>query len=186
MLNRKYPTTAEIHKAEALGLVFDKTGRVLRLCTNKNISEVAIPDGVSTIGQNMQRPAEKRLIAAIFGDYSSIYDGFCNCVKLTTVVIPGSVKKITEGAFCNCKSLRKIVIPYGVKSIGENTFFECANLTEIDLPANITRIENGVFSGCTSLTRITIPASVVKISNSAFKGAGCEEQVKRDYPHLFE
>ena len=75
-----------------------------------------------------------------------------------------------------------------VFSKDKKTLIECTNkeIAEVVIPNSVTKIREGAFEGCRSLTSVVIPDSVTKIGWDTFEGAGCEEQVKRDYPHLFE
>ena len=71
------------------------------------LTSIAIPDGVTTIG-----------------DYS-----FYGCSSLTSIVIPESMTSIGRFAFSGCTSLTSIVIPESVTSIGAGTFYDCSSLT---------------------------------------------------------
>jgi len=73
-----------------------------------------------------------------------------------------------------------------VTEIGDLAFRGCTGLTSVVIPDSVTKIGWGAFHNCKSLTSVVIPNSVTYICGEAFEGAGCEEQVKRDYPHLFE
>ena len=86
---------------------------------------------------------------------------------------------------CRDKKIEKAVIPDGVTGIGYSTFFRCISLTGVKIPGSVTKIGLWAFQGCSSLNEINIPDSVTVIGKGAFAGAGCEEQVKRDYPRLF-
>lgn len=70
---------------------------------------------------------------------------------LETIIIPSSVKFISNSSFEGCKSLKKIKISEGVLSIGERAF------------------------SSTALERILIPSSVLLVSYEAF--ANCKELV---------
>jgi hypothetical protein len=50
---------------------------------------------------------------------------------------------------------------------------------------NLKKIESGAFWNCKSLASISIPAGVTEISIEAFCGCPCEEQILKDYVHLF-
>ena len=87
---------------------------------------------------------------------------------------------------CTNKKIAEVVIPDSVTKIGDGAFQYCESLTSVVIPDSVTEIGEEAFEGCTSLTSVVIPDSVTEIGEEAFEGAGCEEQVKRDYPHLFE
>ncbi|MBR2871889.1 MAG: leucine-rich repeat domain-containing protein, partial [Lentisphaeria bacterium] len=78
------------------------------------------------------------------------------------------------------------IIPDTVTEIGWGAFDGCTGLTSVVIPNSVTYICGEAFYGCSSLTSVVLPDSVTEIGWGAFAGAGCEEQVKRDYPHLFE
>ena len=60
---------------------------------NKQLTEYAIPDGVTEIG----------------------WGAFWDCTRLTSVVIPDSVTEIRTSAFWGCTSLKSVTIPRGCK-----------------------------------------------------------------------
>jgi len=79
---------------------------------------------------------------------------FSDCISLTVVTIPNSVKQIGYGAFSNCTSLNSVTIPNSVTSIGNNAFSNCTSLTGIIIPNNVTSIGSYAFNGCTNLTSV--------------------------------
>lgn len=62
----------------------------------------------------------------------------------------------------------KVVIPDTVKEISENAFYGCALVTEVILPVGITEIKEKTFADCKSLKKIVLPESVKKIGVEAF------------------
>lgn len=70
---------------------------------DKNVKQVIIADGVTTIGK----------------------DAFKECTKLTSINIPNSVTAIGYMAFYRCEALKSINIPNGVTIIGYQTFSYC-------------------------------------------------------------
>ena len=109
-------------------------------------NDVAIPDGVTGIGE----------------------DAFRNRDSLTSVSIPSSVTNIRRRAFWNCTSLREVNIPYGVTEIGFETFYNCPSLTSVEIPSTVTQIWPGAFSYCAGLTSVAIPVGVTIIERNSF------------------
>ena len=110
------------------------------------VTEVVIPDGVTSIGSY----------------------AFRGCTGLTSVTIPDSVTNIGSSAFNGCTGLTGITIPKSVTSIGTDAFSGCTGLTSITIPDSVTSIGYGAFSGCTGLTSVTIGKGVTSIDNYAF------------------
>lgn len=77
----------------------------------KNITEVVIPDSVSTIGQG----------------------AFYNCSGLTSLNISDGVTEIDSYAFYKCSGLTDVNIPESVKYIRKAAFGECSNLKSITI-----------------------------------------------------
>ena len=72
-------------------------------------TEYAIPDGVTTIGD----------------------EAFYNCSSLTSVTIPDSVTTIGNYTFDDCSSLTSITIPDSVTTVGNYAFDDCCSLTSV-------------------------------------------------------
>lgn len=93
---------------------------------------------------------------------------FTNCVSLTRLVLPQSLKSIDRGVFEYCTGLTTMAIPSGVEQIGSLVFSECKHLTEVDW--HPLAIPEGTFKNCTSLTEIIVPEGVTRIYANAFDG----------------
>ena len=141
------------------------------------VGEVVIPDGISLI------------------------EGAFNGCKLTSVIIPGSVKLINSGAFVYCvnlvkvivaesnphyysennciieKSTKKLIVGCKTSEIpGDVTAIgECSfcgrELTNIRLPNGVKTIERWAFSNCHALQRVVVPNGVSVIGDNAFSVA---------------
>ena len=131
------------------GVLFNEDMTTIVDCPENKSGVYRIPDGVTTIGNNV----------------------FFHCANLTEVVSPQSVTAIGIGAFHSCTSLTAVNIPDGVTSIEDSTFGWCEKLSSITIPNRVTAIGKYAFCGCTSLTEVTIPDRVSTIGEYAF--AGC-------------
>ena len=92
---------------------------------------------------------------------------FEGCVSLESITLPKNLKYIGECAFSNC-GIQSIVIPDSVEFIGYDAFSCCMNLESISLPENLKSIEHGAFEDCNSLRSIIIPDGVESIDEDAF------------------
>ena len=54
------------------------------------------------------------------------------------------------------------------------------------IPDGVFRIGDKTFLNCMELKNIIISGSVTEIGDNVFYGTACEEQVRYDYPNLFE
>lgn len=114
---------------------------------NKDIKEIVIGDGVTSIGDC----------------------AFLGCSSLTSIEIPVGVTSLKDFVFYGCSSLTSITMPEGLTSIGGGAFQSCSSLTSIAIPAGVTSIGYSAFESCSSLTSIAILAGVTSIGESAFK-----------------
>jgi len=109
-------------------------------------------------------------------------EAFSNCISLTGITIPNSVKWIWYYAFSGCTSLTSVTIPDSVTSIGEYAFNNCSRLIEINVDgANTTYSSvDGVLYNKNKTTLIKypegkigasfiIPDSVTSIEDGAFE-----------------
>ena len=75
--------------------------------------------------------------------------------KITSIIIPNSVKTISREAFNNCYNLSSLKLGNSITELGYGSFMYCSSLTEITIPASVTYINRMSFYGCSSLTKIT-------------------------------
>jgi hypothetical protein len=93
--------------------------------------------------------------------------GFSN-EKITSVIIPDSVKVIGGGAFRECPNITSVVIPANVKEIMSNAFQDCSNLTSVTFKGKDVIIGNEAFQGCRNLTNLVFSNGALKPSE--YKG----------------
>lgn len=111
-------------------LIIDEDNMIMEYCGDGG--DVVIPDGVSDI----------------------FFEAFYGQFKITSVTIPGSVKKIAPVVFERCISLKEVTFKEGVTCIGTCSFNCCEELEIINLPKSIKCIESFAFSNCSLLKEI--------------------------------
>ena len=95
---------------------------------------------------------------------------FSDCVHLTSIVIPNSVKYIGDAAFAG-SGLATVDIRNSTCTFDNNVF--CATcLTSVEIPESMERIPFGMFSMCFSLTSVTLHDHVSIIGDGAFNSTG--------------
>ena len=80
--------------------------------------------------------------------------------KIPSSIAGYPVTEIAGGAYANCINMTEVVIPSTVKRVEREAFSGCTSVRSISLPDNGVTICAGVFQGCTALNSVHIPASV--------------------------
>ena len=93
---------------------------------------------------------------------------FANCKNLKIVIIPDSVEYIGDSAFQGCDALEYVVFGNGLKTVGSLAFKDCKSLKALDMGKSVEAIGNGAFFGCVSLKNVVVPSSVKNIGSLAF------------------
>ncbi len=60
-----------------------------------------------------------------------IDNAFANCLTLTSVTVPSTVKQIGDNVFKNCKALTEATIPFTIEKYGISNFKTCARLKKL-------------------------------------------------------
>jgi hypothetical protein len=131
-----------------------------------NITSVAIPSGITSIGRSAFQGCTSLTNVAIPEGVSSIAEStFGNCRSLISVTIPNGVTNIGSWAFSSCVALKSITIPENISTIGWGAFEYCSSLASVHLPDALHTIQGAVFDNCNSLTSITVSAGNVLYSS---------------------
>lgn len=70
-------------------------------------------------------------------------NGFMGASKLTSVILPRSLKVIRNSAFANCAELTEINLSQ-VEEIGNYAFMKCPKLQQLIIPSSVTTINNAI------------------------------------------
>lgn len=101
---------------------------------------------------------------------------FRYCIRLKTVYLPDTLKKIGEGAFSECMSLNNVVLPEKLEIITDSAFKKCRSLESLSFSDTLKEIGEDAFSGCIKLNNIVLPRSMEKIGTDAFYGCDSIEE----------
>ena len=82
------------------------------------------------------------------------------------IIIPDSVKELSESAISECLNLEEVVLPKNLEKIPKNLLSRCSKLIKISWPDNLKEIGEAAFSG-TGLKVINIPETVTTIDDYA-------------------
>lgn len=119
-------------------------------CTS--LSDVTIPEGVSTIG-------------------SFAFSGS----GITSVTLPATVTTVGEGAWAKCDSLTTATL--NLVEVPAHAFMGDKALSNVTLGSNVVTLGKSAFNGCTALNSITLGSdnALRTIGTEAFLGAGAQE-----------
>lgn len=109
-----------------------------------------------------------------------------NLSKVTEIVIPDGVVKITNSVFSGNSSLTTVVIPDSVTSIGQRAFSSCENLTTVIIGSGIKLIDWRAFNNCNKNLKLCYNGTVEDWNNNNVRVAdGNPTQVyySESYPY---
>ena len=88
--------------------------------------------------------------------------------KITSIIIPGGIKSVSESTFTGMPALKKVVVEEGVEKLEGGAFSECYELTDVKLPDSLESIGGYTFGNCTKLKNIEFGNSLCEIGERAF------------------
>lgn len=94
---------------------------------------------------------------------------FANSTQITSVSIPGSIRKIGKNAFSGCAVLTSVEFGKSEETVtlNDEVFRNCTALKNLVLPDKLSAIPQLAFGGC-ALPSITVPEGTVTIGAQAF------------------
>lgn len=133
------------------------------------IRRVILPDNIEEIGKcafNYTKLEEINIPSTVrkFGIYS-----FANCwyLKIDPLVIPEGVEQIPGQCFASCRSLNKVVLPSSLRIISE-VAFSGAGISEIEFSEGLDSIGNYAFEGLYNLRKAILPSSCRRFGSGIF------------------
>ncbi len=132
------------------------------------LDEVTIPNSVQSIGAHAFGYCTHLTNISISENITAIDQYAFSGSGLTSIVLHGKLKEISEGLFHDCIYLQEAVILDGAQSIGSSAFSSCEQLTSIEIPNSVTVIGPLAFHECRSLVKVVLPDKLEKIERFLF------------------
>lgn len=127
-------------------LKFDVFDNVLRRVVGPYTPVVVVPEGVEIISST----------------------AFRGKGVLTGVVLPDSIKELSDCAFEDRKELREINFPQGLEGIKNDCFSGSSLYGEIVIPSSVTKIGKRAFAFCNYLEKAIIKSKKLNVLESIF------------------
>lgn len=128
-------------------VVFSEDGRTLVRVPRDFEGEFVIPEGVISLENGVFRGCEKLTHVVFPYSLTKISRSSFVMSGLTEIEIPNYIEVIENGAFAYCKKSSKVILHNGIKEIGENAFLDCT-IKEIVIPKSVVYIHPLAFEGC--------------------------------------
>ena len=162
---------------------------------NKVITEVKFLNGSADrtieLGKNLFNGADKLTKVTLPGGLKTVGDFLLQNTSVKEIIIPNTVRTISNNAFLGAKKLEKVIFESGNEDLsltiadgsgGSGAFTQCISLKEIEFPERTVKIGIAAFDigyGATSsLKKVKLPASVTEIGKYAFQGCNALETVE--------
>ena len=94
----------------------------------------------------------------------------CHWLRFNPLVIPEGLTEIPFGAFMHCQSFDELVLPSTIKILAGFCFYN-TRMSKANFPQGLERIEQSAFEGSGELKQISLPQSVQHIGYNAFSFA---------------
>lgn len=126
------------------------------------LKSIKLPDGVKEIGEScfkdctnlneVQIPSGVKAISAY---------AFQGCAGMTNVIMTQGVEEIAKGAFSGCR-LTSLVLPDTVKTLGNGAFVNNP-LVSVRLSTSLNDCGEDVFGGCSNIVSVSAPYQITSI-----------------------
>ncbi len=132
------------------------------------VGNITIPE---TVNYNNRTYTVTSIEYSAFGTghaaYGSSYDNH-GC-KISSIILPPSIRTIDDYAFQNCRELSKVSLPASLETIGDRSFWS-SSIKEVIIPNNVSSIGEFSFADCDLLANVIIGNNITEIGSYAFSG----------------
>lgn len=123
------------------------------------------PDAISNITAVADKigggiPANALVVEGVTAMADRAFNVYESTDSITRVIIPASLRKVSNGAFWDCTNLTDLTISEGVQEIGESAFYN-SNIAEIILPDGVVEIGDEAFGFASGCRKISTDAQTI-------------------------
>lgn len=86
---------------------------------------------------------------------------YINGEPVINLVVPETVKSISDYSFNNCTNIASLTISDSVETIGKCAFSGCSRLAYIEIPNSVTLVADGAFNGCSGLKSLSYNSNAI-------------------------
>lgn len=138
----------------------------------KHLTHFVFPEKVVKIGERAFRNTLLSGALIIPNDVVEIGHSAFALTNITSLSLPGNIKKLGQGAFAQCSSLTgNLSLPSSLESIGQECFDNCSFTGNLIIPSGIKDISDATFRYC-DFSELVIPDGVKTIGYAAFYDCG--------------
>lgn len=140
------------------------------------LKRVAIDEGVRSIGASAFLSCGALVEVRLPASVREIGDGAFAGTGITSVEVPGGVKRL-HSTFAMCEKLARVSIHEGVEELDEGVFRNCTLLEEVRIPMSVRTIGESAFTQSAALVSVTVPRGVSAVGATAFLGCSSLREV---------
>lgn len=140
----------------------------------KRLTQVSLPADIRAIGKAAFAGCDQLATFVFPEGLDSIGAYAFSATKLSSIVLPATLKSLDEGAFSRMPNLTSVTInPAVPMEIPISAFEGCLNLENVNLGPNVKGIGDRAFKGTTKLSQIqfTVQNNITRIGEEAFVGS---------------
>lgn len=114
----------------------------------------------------------------------SVAQGTQDNVSLQQVILPETIRTISDSAFLSCTSLQRVDCYGPVDLVGIRAFEMCTSLTDVVFYNNVRELGLYAFNKCESLQTVQLGTKLAALPEGAFWGCGFAGELALDVPDI--
>lgn len=138
-------------------------------CFSGFTGTLTLPEGVETVREEAFQDCGFRGELSLPSTLKSIERYAFAGTMISSVVFPGNIGFLGEGAFFGCSRLSGTVsIPKKITDVPRDLFNQCTLIDEVVLPAEVVRVNGGAFANCYNISSVTCLADEPPLLKAAY------------------